>query len=193
MILQCPESCEEGRIERIEYANFGHSWSGWGNGCPYWTPSPYCYNDVSSYLNGLYAGKTAAKYYPSIYNLGWGAGWWCWWSRWLDLVFTCKCKNPKSTAGANNTLKKETNLIRSNNDKFFMVNGDYIQSKNKEYQGVMQTDGNFVVYQVGKGTSWHTNTANKWWTHGPYTADMQEDGNFVVYDNHGWALWSSGT
>ena len=79
--------------------------------------------------------------------------------------------------------------------------GDYLVSDNGQFFVVMQSDGNFVLYQ-GSGPSnnqgyiWsisHTSLPT-----GQYFAIMQNDGNFVVYhgtgpsDNQG-AIWATNT
>ncbi|WP_435271365.1 hypothetical protein [Streptomyces sp. 1222.5] len=53
---------------------------------------------------------------------------------------------------------------------------------------VMQTDGNFVVYDAGSQPLWSTHTAGN---SGAW-ANMQDDGNFVIYKGS-TALWNSGT
>ncbi|WP_435271362.1 hypothetical protein [Streptomyces sp. 1222.5] len=53
---------------------------------------------------------------------------------------------------------------------------------------VMQTDGNFVVYDATSHPLWSTHTAGN---SGAW-ANMQDDGNFVIYKGS-TALWNSGT
>ncbi|MFJ6621088.1 hypothetical protein ACIQOW_26365 [Kitasatospora sp. NPDC091335] len=52
---------------------------------------------------------------------------------------------------------------------------------------IMQTDGNLVVYQMGKPV-WASNTNNC-----GYKAVMQSDGNLVVYSANGGVCWNLGT
>jgi outer membrane protein assembly factor BamB len=54
-------------------------------------------------------------------------------------------------------------------------------------EAVMQTDGNFVVYDLDTGTPiWHTHTDG----HPGAYLNIQDDGNLVVYSAEGEALWS---
>ncbi|WP_052434013.1 hypothetical protein [Streptacidiphilus melanogenes] len=57
-----------------------------------------------------------------------------------------------------------------------------------EYQLTMQTDGNFVIYNVNGQALWNTQTEG----HPGASAIMQTDGNLVVYQNN-TPLWNSGT
>ncbi len=65
--------------------------------------------------------------------------------------------------------------------------GGTLTSPNGQYQAVLQTDGNFVVWGPS-GAIWSTQTYG---TTGRYLA-MQTDGNLVLYGTGG-ALWSTGT
>jgi hypothetical protein len=57
-------------------------------------------------------------------------------------------------------------------------------------KAVMQSDGNFVVYNADGSPAWATGSNNP----DPKTRIvMQNDGNLVVYNTTGAALWSSGT
>jgi exopolysaccharide biosynthesis protein len=62
-------------------------------------------------------------------------------------------------------------------------------SANGRYTAVMQTDGNFVVYD-GTRAIWASGTDGK--ANGGFLA-MQGDGNLVVYAPGGNAKWASGT
>lgn len=69
-------------------------------------------------------------------------------------------------------------------------------SLNRRYVAVMQTDGNFVIYDLqnwlGTFPLWATNT----WQHTPINRFMryQPDGNFVLYDASNWSpKWASNT
>lgn len=66
--------------------------------------------------------------------------------------------------------------------------GQYLDSPNGQYELVMQSDGNLVLYVVGQRPLWDTST----WGHPGAYAVMQSDGNLVVYGTGG-ALWASGT
>ncbi|MEV6973284.1 hypothetical protein [Kitasatospora sp. NPDC093806] len=55
-------------------------------------------------------------------------------------------------------------------------------------QLTMQTDGNLVITQNGKGAVWGAGTNGC-----GYKAVMQSDGNFVVYSASGRPCWASGT
>jgi surface antigen len=65
----------------------------------------------------------------------------------------------------------------------------YLTAPNREYQFVMQADGNLVLYNNSGHPLWNSNTAGN---PGAYLA-MQPDGNLVVYSLSGQPLWSSGT
>ena len=77
-------------------------------------------------------------------------------------------------------------------NQFLQPNG-FLQSTNKRYKLIMQTDGNFVGYQEDK-PFWASNTSGR---PGGFVI-MQTDGNLVLYagsgpnDNQG-AFWSSQT
>lgn len=75
-----------------------------------------------------------------------------------------------------------------------VVNGvlaanQFIRSSDQRYTAIMQTDGNFVVYDNGKAI-WSSGTNGK--AAGGRVA-MQADGNVVVYDAAGSAKWDSGS
>lgn len=53
----------------------------------------------------------------------------------------------------------------------------------------MQTDGNLVLYQAGRGAIWHTSTNGK----GGQRAVMQGDGNFVLYTASNYPLFHTHT
>lgn len=68
--------------------------------------------------------------------------------------------------------------------------GQYLESPNRAYSFVMQTDGNAVVYNRSSGKAcWHTNTSG----HPGAYARMQSDGNFVVYSAGGSPLYATYT
>ncbi len=69
--------------------------------------------------------------------------------------------------------------------------GQCISSSNRSYWGIMQEDGNFVVYQLGSGTKtakWNTKTNGN----NAYLK-MQADGNIVVYNSSGTAIYETET
>ena len=64
--------------------------------------------------------------------------------------------------------------------------------KSGNFQAVMQSDGNFTVYDTSKGTAiWSTGTNGQGTA--PYSFNYQADGNLVIYDSTGKALWGSST
>ncbi|HOV42212.1 MAG TPA: hypothetical protein PLM59_10490, partial [Oscillospiraceae bacterium] len=77
----------------------------------------------------------------------------------------------------------------------YLSSGKRITSQNGKYFAIMQTDGNFVIYQSDTQKAlWHTNTYGGNYT--SYRAMMQTDGNFVVYgikNGAMTALWNAGT
>jgi len=75
--------------------------------------------------------------------------------------------------------------------------GVKLESTNKKYFAIMQTDGNFVLYSAGSFNGkrkdnpiWASNTMRK--GTGPYKVWMQNDGNLVVYDSKS-PIWASNT
>jgi chitodextrinase len=56
---------------------------------------------------------------------------------------------------------------------------------------VMQTDGNFVMYNASNSAVWATNTAGS--GNNPFRFIMQNDGNIVIYGVYNGVLWSSNT
>ena len=68
--------------------------------------------------------------------------------------------------------------------------GDVLRSAGGQYELIMQTDGNLVVYDLRNGRSpmWASDTAGASSTR----AVMQGDGNFVVYTGD-QAIWASET
>lgn len=67
--------------------------------------------------------------------------------------------------------------------------GQALHSDDGAYSAVMQTDGNFVVYDAGQGALWASGTADS----GGTRLVMQDDGNLVVYTAEGRAVWDTGT
>jgi hypothetical protein len=67
--------------------------------------------------------------------------------------------------------------------------GESIFACDGHHELIMQTDGNLVLYHVGGGAIWASNT------HGTPSryADMQTDGNFVVYELGAKPTYSTGT
>lgn len=59
-----------------------------------------------------------------------------------------------------------------------LTTNQMLQSRNGYFQAIMQADGNFVIYQLGKPI-WASQTAGQGFT--PYNLVMQQDGNLVVY------------
>ena len=70
-----------------------------------------------------------------------------------------------------------------------LARGESVQSCGGKYDLAMQTDGNLVLYEKGKGALWASGTYG---TDG-FAAIMQTDGNLVVYGSHSDPLWSSRT
>jgi hypothetical protein len=86
---------------------------------------------------------------------------------------------------ASNTMQSATLTV----DQSLAVNSQLI-SNNGQYQLVLQTDGNLVLYRLSdKHPLWASGTKGKAST----TATMQADGNFVIYDSQKHSLWASGT
>jgi hypothetical protein len=75
---------------------------------------------------------------------------------------------------------------------------EQLDSQNKKYFAIMQSDGNFVLYSSGstngRGSNfpiWNSKTYGQ--GQSPYRTVMQTDGNLVVYDNTNAPLWNSVT
>ena len=84
------------------------------------------------------------------------------------------------TIGTTNTLLLPGQTIQP---------GQQIQTPNRQFTLIMQTDGNLVEYTNSGQPIWASNTSNN---PGAY-AIMQTDGNLVIYGSNGSALWNSGT
>ena len=69
--------------------------------------------------------------------------------------------------------------------------GASLTSTSGSYNAVMQTDGNFVLYDSSHKPLWASGTYGKGAP--PYTHRMESDGNLVVYDARQVRLWASGT
>ncbi len=70
-----------------------------------------------------------------------------------------------------------------------LKSGQSISSGNGTYKLIMQTDGNFVLYDVPAGRAlWNSGTFGN-----GNRAELQNDGNLVVYNNANIAMWNSGT
>lgn len=100
----------------------------------------------------------------------------------------------------------------------YLQAGEEMYSQDGRFRLIMQTDGNFVLYQ-GYAALWHTSTSGSGannlaafqadgnlvvynpnqpvWSSGIYspgaTLALQNDGNLVIYAINGQPLWASGT
>ena len=79
-----------------------------------------------------------------------------------------------------------------------MLNGHFldqcqgIQSSNKQFKLVMQSDGNLVAYDTNSTNpkaTWASNTVNK--GTGPYIARLQDDGNLAIVASGNNTIWSA--
>jgi hypothetical protein len=101
----------------------------------------------------------------------------------LLLVLVATLALPPPDASASDPA---TNTLTSTNQE--LLPGQFLTEGN--YELVMQTDGNLVLYLESQGeVLWASQTEG---IGGAY-AVMQSDGNFVVYSTAGRALWASGT
>ncbi len=74
----------------------------------------------------------------------------------------------------------------------FQLNaGESITTQNRHL--VMQTDGNFVIYNFGNGSIGGAKWASGTNSGSGYRVVFQGDGNLVIYDANGSAKWASGT
>ena len=55
----------------------------------------------------------------------------------------------------------------------------------------MQGDGNFVLYKIGGGALWSSQTAGK--GIGPYILRLEGTNNLVMYDKDSTTIWQSGS
>lgn len=81
-----------------------------------------------------------------------------------------------------------------NRDKLYVGQalnpGEELRSQNGQYNAVMQSDGNFVVYtKGGKKPTWASNTHGSGCNH----TTLQEDGNLVSYTCDRQPCWASDT
>jgi hypothetical protein len=67
--------------------------------------------------------------------------------------------------------------------------GKYLQSGDKRFSLLLQSDGNLVLYEPGYRVVWSSKTAGK----GATFLGMQSDGNLVLYTAAHKAVWSSKT
>jgi len=67
--------------------------------------------------------------------------------------------------------------------------GEYVESPDERFRLVYQSDGNLVLYRVGVGALWSSQTSGS----SAGYAIMQTDGNLVVDNASETAVWSSNT
>ena len=80
-----------------------------------------------------------------------------------------------------------TNILAPN--QFLGINGT-LTSPNGQFQLILQSDGNLVIYRLSNHHAlWSSKTNGQ----DAMRAIMQSDGNFVLYGFHSNALWASGT
>ena len=93
---------------------------------------------------------------------------------------------------ASNTMETLTDNLGQDSA---LTDNQFLESNSGQFQVVMQTDGNFVLYELQYGgvrnPLWASNTNNK--GTGPFKVTMQSDGNLVLYDIEGTATWASNT
>lgn len=70
----------------------------------------------------------------------------------------------------------------------YLLPNEYLTSQDGRFWLNYQNDGNLVLYQVGVGAIWSTNTITT-----PGYAIMQTDGNFVLYWPNGVPYWATNT
>src|SRR5262249_39987217 len=93
------------------------------------------------------------------------------------------------TAAAGGLSGSQTGITVSSTPTRVLTANQSIYSPHRQYQLIMQGDGNLVDYGPGGQVIWHAGT----WGHPGASATMQGDGNLVVYSSAGAALWNSGT
>jgi hypothetical protein len=85
------------------------------------------------------------------------------------------------TYKGSHTLTTSQTLTASNNQ--------FLRSSDKSHFAVMQSDGNFILYEPGYVTYWDSNTQG----HPGAYLKVQTDGNVVIYASNGVALWETDT
>jgi hypothetical protein len=98
-----------------------------------------------------------------------------------NLVVSTSAGTPVWAAGRNNADQLCTSAE--------LHAGQYLYSPSEQYQVIMQTDGNLVIYVSGTAI-WASGTAG---TGSANYLAMQDDGNLVIYTSAGKAVWASGT
>ncbi len=115
---------------------------------------------------------------------------------------SCKCNN---TCGGGSTINADcscgcpagmtyngstciTDTCRS--DLLGGVCNNTLTSSDGRYKAILQTDGNFVVYDNGV-PGWNTSTYGRGAP--PYKLVMQSDGNLVFYDKNNGFIWANGS
>jgi hypothetical protein len=70
-----------------------------------------------------------------------------------------------------------------------LYKGQAIETANRKYRLILQTDGNLVLYDNNNRALWAS------WTDGKKVSflAMQPDGNLVLYDNEQMPIWSTHT
>jgi len=95
-------------------------------------------------------------------------------------------------SGSTATWASNTVQVEKKNDRLganeTLHHNQQIVSADGRYRAVVQSDGNFVVYEGGKAT-WASNTPGS----GSTVLSLQSDGNLVLYDHHGKPTWASNT
>jgi hypothetical protein len=71
--------------------------------------------------------------------------------------------------------------------------GQMLTSPSGKYKAVMQTDGNFVVYNGANKVIWALNIGPRVQYIAGSTAVIQNDGNFVFYGPGGSVVWATNT
>lgn len=67
--------------------------------------------------------------------------------------------------------------------------GDILNTPNAQFRAIVQSDGNFVLYNAANAPLWHTATNGN----PGARLVMQSDGNLVIYTTVNKPLWSTGT
>ena len=70
-----------------------------------------------------------------------------------------------------------------------LASGKYLQSADKRFTLLLQSDGNLVLYEPGNRVDWDSGTGGS----GAVTLVMQSDGNLVLYAAANQYVWGTGT
>ena len=144
---------------------------------------PEIYDNVETHMTQAVLGAIASYAYP-VYGQR---------SQISLAEVKAQATQKKEDAANREKIKQEAAKAILGANKW-LAQGQKLTSSNQLWEAILQTDGNFVVYENGKKPVWATDTSG----HKPVFLILQNDGNLVMYkgtgpaDNKG-VLWNSKT